>query len=535
MQNRVLRRHVKKFLQLESETDLVSVKNYLDTLKDKSEILSPQTLSFIEGFDEFFGSLDKAFDEYDRVLKARETSIEIGEAETNRANEVVQQELMKRDAALRKLKDILKKLDVSTESGGDELVELVKKVEGLVRRNIEHSKDLEIIFGLSLRISGSRNLRELSDRLRECVGRLTESPADCFAYFHSKQFSIGKSDRYAHFTDQEAPELRSLGDAYRSGVLALTIETSSQTEPILMVIANPKENSKKWGDTSRVKQLWKALTPAILSTCEVIRFVQEEKQNLKIQADLKMASLVQQNLVPSENLLQSDELQVASWFQAASEVGGDWWGHYHLSDGRHLLLVADVTGHGTASALLTAVVKGYCDSIPTRNSFEPGDFFLEIDQMVAKSFADHQKLLTMAAAIYDPKTRMLSLLNAGHPVPLLLKSSPESDKAPLVELDRLNGPILGMGGKNLKASDFNKFSTTVSKGDKLILYTDGLTEAVSASGQIFTELSLLRVLRMIPSDCKAGLLRDTIREKHKKFLSETPLADDISLIVVEFL
>ncbi len=147
-----------------------------------------------------------------------------------------------------------------------------------------------------------------------------------------------------------------------------------------------------------------------------------EKASLKKQ--LEVARAVQQMLVPSEDVIERRPCGSPAHFQPAAECGGDWWTFHDLPDGRLLTVVGDVTGHGISSAIITGAAKAACDVVRTfaREQLSPAQLLRVMNCSIFE--AGQQKfLMTCAACIFDPAAGSLTLANAGHPFPYLVRNN----------------------------------------------------------------------------------------------------------------
>ncbi len=538
MNNRVLKRQLKKILQIQSEESLAEVFTFLSEMQKNTSSVPPVVSDFIEGFHSFFEALDHGFNEYDRVLRAREVSIEINETELNRVYALLKDEFVIRDQALEKLRIILTSMDSSTtNSGSDDLSGLVQKVDILVEDHLARSRDLEFVFKESLKLSRSRDFSELGYFLRDCTKSLVDEKVDVQLYFNVQKLQLKNDFGFALLSDTQGihfENLLSVDDINRLGNKTINIEYVGDEQPTIIIVFSSKEPSREWTASPSALQTLKALTSSILSASETIHHNQQEKVKQRMELELNTARLIQQTLVPSDLLVVDDQLRLASWYQTSSECGGDWWGNYKLKDGRHVILIGDVTGHGMGSALLTAVVKGFCDSLPERVNFEFANFFVELNDQVFSSETSG-KCMSMLGISYNPKDRNLEIVPAGHPFPYLIQSNDSDPKVKLSEPRLGPSPLLGLNDRKLQARDFERFSVKVNPGDKLLLYTDGLTESYSPEGIEFSDSRLRRFLRSISPQIDTVSLRDQIRKHNEAFRKEAPLRDDISMVIAEFL
>jgi hypothetical protein len=157
---------------------------------------------------------------------------------------------------------------------------------------------------------------------------------------------------------------------------------------------------------------------------QLIRLLSATAEQASMKKELEVARVVQALLVPPEDRIDCGFVQVAGWFQPASECGGDWWSLYRLPGGRVLTLVGDVTGHGISSAIITGAAKAACDLAcqVTEGRLTPGDLLRMMNAAIHET-ARRQIMMTCTASMFDPATKTLSIANAGHHFPYQVRGN----------------------------------------------------------------------------------------------------------------
>ncbi|WP_441290236.1 PP2C family protein-serine/threonine phosphatase [Sorangium sp. KYC3313] len=243
-----------------------------------------------------------------------------------------------------------------------------------------------------------------------------------------------------------------------------------------------------------------------------------EKASLKKQ--LEVARAVQQMLVPSEDVIERPSLRLASHFQPAAECGGDWWTFHDLPDGRLLTVVGDVTGHGISSAIITGAAKAACDVARTfaREAISPAQLLRVMNCSIFE--AGQQKfLMTCAACVFDPAAGSLTLANAGHPFPYLVRNNAIRQLA-------AQGEPLGAAS----SAEYTSSTVALEGGDALLWFTDGVTECENESSEQFSEKRLRSLFQSVAA-CPPEEARDAIVEAVSRFRGERALDDDVTLVV----
>jgi serine phosphatase RsbU (regulator of sigma subunit) len=232
---------------------------------------------------------------------------------------------------------------------------------------------------------------------------------------------------------------------------------------------------------------------------------------------------VQQLLVPKDAVVDLGSLQFASHFAPAEECGGDWWTVAALPDGRVLAVIGDVEGHGISSAIITGAAKATCDAAIhlTRGALTASALLGLMNHCLVEM--THQKItMTAVAAILDPNARALTLANAGHPFPFLVR---KGITHPLIA----EGPPLG---SSIDAA-YVDTQVELQPGDVMVCFTDGVSECENAAGEQFSD----RRIRMIGQrNASAGARHvvDAIVEAVAAFRGDQAPADDVTLLAARF-
>ncbi len=191
-----------------------------------------------------------------------------------------------------------------------------------------------------------------------------------------------------------------------------------------------------------------------------------------IRNDLKRAQAIQRALLPSHPP-QLESVHVNALFRPGMSVGGDLYDVSKLDDGLIALYVADATGHGVAAAMLSVLFKQrleMCDQ--AGRTLGPAEVLTRVNERLCADMLTPGMFLTAAYILFDTKTFELRAASAGHTPMLLLREDGEC-----MLLER-TGPALGIA----KTPDFAEHRLEMRSGDRLILYTDGLTDGMESQG-----------------------------------------------------
>jgi sigma-B regulation protein RsbU (phosphoserine phosphatase) len=211
---------------------------------------------------------------------------------------------------------------------------------------------------------------------------------------------------------------------------------------------------------------------------------------------------------------------MCSDWRSAREVSGDFYDFLPLPNNRMGILIADVSDKGVPAALFMALSRSLVRS-GLLGSASPAEGLRRANRWIIKDTTSDM-FLTLFYAVLDPASGSLTYVNAGHNPPLLF----HSDTHTCQYLDK-HGIALGV----IEEAEFQEHTVSLSPGDTLIMYTDGVTEAMNAEGELFGEAHLHEVASrncgIEPSDMVAA-----INEAVAAHVGEEPASDDATLIVI---
>lgn len=248
------------------------------------------------------------------------------------------------------------------------------------------------------------------------------------------------------------------------------------------------------------------------------RLLQAQKQ---IQFELELAQRIQQSMMPKE-FDSMHPVKLHGTYLPMEELGGDFYDVYK-TDNRYLhLIIADVSGHGVPSALIAMMAKAFINYYSEHNP-HPASVVSSVNNDLCRQLNDVENYLTLFYAVVDTTTNILTYVNAGHVTIFLLKQNGEIKKLPA------QTPFLG----KFENLHFSEETLSLEAGDKLVLYTDGITESRNESNTLFGEGHLMDILSL-HSTLSPEELASRILEKVDQFRGNIPYGDDITLLVVEF-
>lgn len=263
-----------------------------------------------------------------------------------------------------------------------------------------------------------------------------------------------------------------------------------------------------------------------LMTERVRELLKEEVHKTRIEKEVHSVADIQQSLLP-EDSINNPRFQIEGYYKSATETGGDYWGYFETD--RYLVMyVADATGHGLPSAMLTAAARG-CFSAVHRFATEnptlpltPSQLLRLANEAVLDS-AQEELNMTMFVVVYDFESKTIQYANAGHYPAWLIRSE---EGGPKIELLQGTGPRLG---ENAEFQSPKDQVTTFNENDILFLYTDGLIDCVNAQGEpLGKPLAKETILLAVAGTQDLATIRTNLVQKLEEFSAGQPLPDDIT-------
>jgi serine phosphatase RsbU (regulator of sigma subunit) len=246
-----------------------------------------------------------------------------------------------------------------------------------------------------------------------------------------------------------------------------------------------------------------------------------QRQVERLEHDLEVARTIQQSLLPTE-MPQVEGFDIAGWNQPADQTGGDYFDWYALPDGKVVVGLADVTGHGIGPALLAAVCRAYA-----RANFTAGNgLFPAMEHINSLISTDLQegRFVTFVAAVCSPNNSRVELLSAGHG-PLFIYFLKED------RFDKQDAQGLPLGISSSLVSD-PPLILELNPGDMLILATDGFFEWADAQGEMFGTKRLEDTIRS-SKEKSASEIISILYSTVVAFSCDTKQQDDLTAVVIK--
>jgi serine phosphatase RsbU (regulator of sigma subunit) len=245
--------------------------------------------------------------------------------------------------------------------------------------------------------------------------------------------------------------------------------------------------------------------------------VMELRDKLALKGDLEIARQIQFGLLPFAPL-QVEGTSIHSIMRPANTVGGDYFDVIELGEGRLAVVMGDVAGKGIPAALLMALLQGSLRTLITAG-LRGADLMTKLNAHL-HAHIPRNRLVTLFYSEYEPTTGRLEYVNAGHNAPFLLHAG---------SVERL--PASGMALGVLPTTPYQGCLATIEPGERLFLFTDGVTEAFDQKEQEYGE-ERLEAFLVGRAQVPHRELVEAVREDVLAFCGPVRPRDDMTLMIV---
>src|SRR5882762_1999072 len=266
------------------------------------------------------------------------------------------------------------------------------------------------------------------------------------------------------------------------------------------------------------RQLLDAFTDQAASILDNARLVERERERQRLEQEINIARDIQQALLPRD-FREYPHLAVTGFNLPCLAVGGDYFDVFPLGDGRTAFLIADVSGKGLGAAILTTMLQGALSGMTL--GINPASVFNHVNRFLC----DHSEVgryATMFFGILDQEGH-LEFINAGHPSPFLIRRGVAEEA-----FTEGSYPV-GL----VPEAEYTAVCLKLEPGDTLVLFSDGVTEAVDPDEQMFGTARLKKLLTG-QMECPLEHIQKCVLEGVENFARGAHQADDVTLLIVRY-
>jgi serine phosphatase RsbU (regulator of sigma subunit) len=266
------------------------------------------------------------------------------------------------------------------------------------------------------------------------------------------------------------------------------------------------------------RQILDALAADAASILDNARLVERERERQRLEQEIDIARGIQQGLLPHD-FREFPHLAVTGFNLPCLSVGGDYFDVFPLGDGRTAFLIADVSGKGLGAALLTTMLQGALSGLTL--GIDPARVLNHVNRFLC-SHSEVGRYATMFFGILDEDGHM-EFINAGHPSPFLIRRGAAEEA-----FTEGSYPV-GL----VPEAEYTSLCIKLEPGDTLVLFSDGVTEAMDPDDELFGVPRLKQVLNGQP-ECPLENIQKCVLEAVENFTRGAHQADDLTLLIVRY-
>lgn len=293
------------------------------------------------------------------------------------------------------------------------------------------------------------------------------------------------------------------------------VEYRGLTYTVTLIDKESRTGFAKFDETDKI--LLSAFARQVHGAVENRELHKEALENETLKKELSVASAIQKKIIP-ESLPRINGYDLAGINIPSKEVGGDYYDCRVLENGKVALIVADVTGKGVPASLLVSTLSASLHAYLEMN-IPLDELAVKLNKLIYQS-TPSDKFITCFIALLDPDTGEMNIINAGHNPSLHLK------KGKVFEKIEAGGVALGMFDMGLP---FTSQKTRLEKGERILMFTDGIPEAMNENEEEFSDA---RLEKFSIENCflDASLFIENLVSDLRGFTKETPQSDDITAL-----
>jgi len=266
------------------------------------------------------------------------------------------------------------------------------------------------------------------------------------------------------------------------------------------------------------------ITKTIVQLEVLKQAIRDREQLLSVRNDLSTAARIQQSILPQKfpPFPDRSEVDVYAQMTPAKEVGGDFYDFFFLDQDRLAFLIGDVSGKGVPAAIFMAVSRTLLKAIATQ-VVNPGESLRRLNQLLIPE-SNGRMFVTIFYGILNTRTGDVQFSFGAHNPPFIKRKEGEVER-----ISHESGFLLGM----MDDMEYDVHKVTLRPGDTILLYTDGVTEAMNGNAELFEESRLVEALRRTNGAPLPEMLKG-IQDDLVRFTAGTTQSDDITMLALQY-
>ncbi len=419
----------------------------------------------------------------------------------------------------------------------------MKEGEKQTNRRIQREED---IYRISTLVAGNFELQEVLDRLAEAAVKATRTTACSIRLLDENvgklkmRSTYGLSEAYRNkgpvtrkdpvieqafggeavvIDDMRVDDRIAYPEAtFKEGLVSqLTVAMKFKDHPIGALRLYSPEPARFDQDNIRTARL-------VASQCAIAitnaRLYNKAIEGAKMAEQMRLGGVIQRRMIP-EKAPCMQGLDVAAIYQPCYQIGGDLYDFLQINNHTLVVGVADVIGKGIPAAIMMSMFRGtlraYADGGYGRHSME--EIIHKLNRVTHNECRDGE-FITLFITQIDTKNNTLTYCSCGHEPALLLRGGD------IIELDA-GGLVLGI----VPDAEYTIETIEFKQDDLLLMYTDGLIDAMDFDGQIWGKEEMLKALKKCPRNAAEGLVHNLLRYR-RRFSGLASQTDDTSIVVI---
>lgn len=265
----------------------------------------------------------------------------------------------------------------------------------------------------------------------------------------------------------------------------------------------------------------------LLHRARVVRLKRKQAEELKraeVEAEISAARSLQAGLIPT-GVHRLGKFELVGKFVPASEVGGDYFDFRLLEDGRLIVVMGDVSGHGLPAGILVSMAKASLMTVHRNNGFDFVDTLESLNEVIRNGSPRKDMFMTLCYLMIDPKSNKIGCSANGHPFPLIAKKD-----GTVSEIGSGGGYPLGVRDKQ----SFRIIDTDFQPGDTILVYTDGIPEQMNLDDEPWGYEEFFEAFRDLAVEAETESLVDRLLDRALLYGGAAARMDDMALVAIRY-